>query len=203
MGSRATAGRRSFSWLTKHTSKGMATTARDASSATSRPDRHTQRYDRQLRLWNRSGQSALEQAHVLVVGASSLAAQILKNLVLPGLGHCTIWDGTCVHEDDVHSNFFLQSKSVGKPYASELARLVGELNPTTRADAVVQVRRATVVLHSRLKPSSHTISLRTHLSCAFVNHATLQNRWPSWRGTSRHPCLCSPHAPRASRQCYR
>lgn len=48
------------------------------------PDAHTQRYDRQLRLWANSGQTALENARILVVGANPTATQLLKNLVLPG-----------------------------------------------------------------------------------------------------------------------
>ena len=102
---------------------------------TSRPDRHTQRYDRQLRLWNKSGQSSLEAAHVLVVGASSLSSHILKNLVLPGLGSFTVCDDARVSPDDVASNFFLETDSVGASYADELVRLVRELNPATSAHA--------------------------------------------------------------------
>ena len=102
---------------------------------TSRPDRHTQRYDRQLRLWNKSGQSSLESAHVLVVGASALSSHILKNLVLPGLGSFTVCDDARVTPDDVASNFFLETDSVGASYAEELVRLVRELNPATSAHA--------------------------------------------------------------------
>ncbi|WFD46146.1 hypothetical protein GLX27_000775 [Malassezia furfur] len=99
--------------------------------ATARPDRHTQRYDRQLRLWNTSGQAALEHARILVVGASALSGQILKNLVLPGLGGFTVLDDALVTARDIGTNFFLQAgESEGKPYATELARLVAELNPS-------------------------------------------------------------------------
>ena len=91
---------------------------------TSRPDRHTQRYDRQLRLWNKSGQSSLEAAHVRVVGASALSSHILKNLVLPGLGSFTVCDDARVSPDDVASNFFLETDSVAASYADELVRLV-------------------------------------------------------------------------------
>ncbi|WFD02541.1 hypothetical protein MOBT1_001225 [Malassezia obtusa] len=109
--------------------------------ATARPDRHAQRYDRQLRLWNTSGQAALEHARVLVVGASALAGQILKNLVLPGLGAFTVLDDARVAERDIGTNFFLDAAaSVGRPYAEELARLVAELNPDVAHAAHVEVR---------------------------------------------------------------
>lgn len=51
---------------------------------TARPTAHQQKYDRQLRLWAASGQTALEQAHVLVLNGNGTAASTLKNLVLPG-----------------------------------------------------------------------------------------------------------------------
>ncbi|KAJ2312174.1 NEDD8-activating enzyme E1 regulatory subunit, partial [Coemansia sp. RSA 2702] len=43
----------------------------------------TKLYDRQLRLWQKDGQAALERARVVVVGSSTLASESLKNLVLP------------------------------------------------------------------------------------------------------------------------
>ncbi|WFD42223.1 hypothetical protein MPSI1_000864 [Malassezia psittaci] len=110
--------------------------------ATTRPDRHTQRYDRQLRLWNKSGQSALENAKVLVVGASPFSSQILKNLVLPGLGHFTILDDKVVNESDVGTNFFLQAdESLNRPYAREIATYLAELNPNVQYDAEIQPRQ--------------------------------------------------------------
>ncbi|WFD25126.1 hypothetical protein MNAN1_000089 [Malassezia nana] len=100
-----------------------------------RPNRHTQRYDRQLRLWNHSGQDALEHAHVLVVGASPLAGQVLKDLVLPGLGSFTVCDDAMVSTQDVQHDFFLDGESVGKPYSEALARGLATLNPATTANA--------------------------------------------------------------------
>lgn len=107
-------------------------------AAAQQPDRHTQRYDRQLRLWNSSGQSSLEGARVLVLGASSLAAQLLKCLVLPGVGAFTVCDDAVASEEDVGANFFLQpGTSEGRPCAAEVARLVAELNPGVRHDAKI------------------------------------------------------------------
>lgn len=44
---------------------------------------HENKYDRQLRLWGHHGQRALEDSHVLILGAGPIAAETLKNLVLP------------------------------------------------------------------------------------------------------------------------
>lgn len=50
------------------------------------PSAKEKKYDRQLRLWAASGQSALEDAHVLLVnsGSGTVGIETLKNLVLPG-----------------------------------------------------------------------------------------------------------------------
>ena len=42
------------------------------------------RYDRQLRLWGRLGQEAIEGIRLGVLGSNATAGETLKNLVLPG-----------------------------------------------------------------------------------------------------------------------
>ncbi|KAF8874432.1 hypothetical protein BD779DRAFT_1566773 [Infundibulicybe gibba] len=87
------------------------------------PDSKTRRYDRQLRLWAATGQSALENAHILVISASATSTSILKNLVLPGIGRFTILD----HEEG--------QSSIGKSRAKEAVRLLAELNDSVEAVA--------------------------------------------------------------------
>ena len=50
------------------------------------PTDKEKKYDRQLRLWAASGQSALESANLLLVnsGCGTVGVETLKNLVLPG-----------------------------------------------------------------------------------------------------------------------
>uniref|UniRef100_A0A3Q1GYM0 NEDD8-activating enzyme E1 regulatory subunit n=1 Tax=Acanthochromis polyacanthus TaxID=80966 RepID=A0A3Q1GYM0_9TELE len=60
-----------------------------------------QRYDRQLRLWGDHGQEELENAHICVINATATGTEILKNLVLPGIGAFTIVDGHTVTGEDV------------------------------------------------------------------------------------------------------
>lgn len=106
-------------------------------SHSSRPDAHTQRYDRQLRLWASSGQASLESSHVLLVGATHLGAQVLKNLILPGIGAFTVLDGQKVGPNDLGNNFFLEPDSDGKDRASEVAKYLSELNPSVKSHARV------------------------------------------------------------------
>src|SRR5262245_25584127 len=51
-----------------------------------KPSEKERKYDRQLRLWAASGQSALESAHILLLNSGSgvVGIETLKNLVLPG-----------------------------------------------------------------------------------------------------------------------
>lgn len=87
-----------------------------------------QKYDRQLRLWGDHGQEALESAHVCLVNASATGTEILKNLVLPGIGSFTIVDGNQVSGEDVGNNFFLQRTNIGKNRAQNVMELLQELN---------------------------------------------------------------------------
>uniref|UniRef100_A0A9J8C9M1 NEDD8-activating enzyme E1 regulatory subunit n=1 Tax=Cyprinus carpio carpio TaxID=630221 RepID=A0A9J8C9M1_CYPCA len=63
-----------------------------------------QKYDRQLRLWGDHGQEGLENAHVCLINATATGTEILKNLVLPGIGAFTIVDGHKVSGEDVGNN---------------------------------------------------------------------------------------------------
>ncbi|GJJ75122.1 NEDD8-activating enzyme E1 regulatory subunit [Entomortierella parvispora] len=91
-------------------------------------DAKTQKYDRQLRLWGNNGQAALESAHILLVNASAVGCEILKNMVLPGIGQFTVVDAGQVTLDDIGSNFFLDAESLGKSRAERAYELLGELN---------------------------------------------------------------------------
>ncbi|KAF7211714.1 NEDD8-activating enzyme E1 regulatory subunit [Nothobranchius furzeri] len=91
-------------------------------------DSKEQKYDRQLRLWGDHGQEALENAHVCLINATATGTEILKNLVLPGIGAFTIVDGHIVSGEDAGNNFFLSSDSIGKNRAQAATELLQELN---------------------------------------------------------------------------
>ena len=88
------------------------------------------------RLWAATGQTALESASVLVIGASAAATSILKNLVLPGIGHITLLDHGAVTPADAGNNFFFDGPtSIGRNRAEEAVRLLAELNESVDARA--------------------------------------------------------------------
>uniref|UniRef100_A0A1B6EM87 NEDD8-activating enzyme E1 regulatory subunit n=2 Tax=Proconiini TaxID=565685 RepID=A0A1B6EM87_9HEMI len=109
-----------------------------ASPAPKSPEQNekTKKYDRQLRLWGDHGQSALESAHVCLINACGMGTEILKSLVLPGIGAFTIVDGKVISEEDVGSNFFMDVESIGKSRAEVATQLLLELNPDVRGDYV-------------------------------------------------------------------
>jgi len=98
------------------------------------------RYDRQLRLWGDHGQTALERANVCLVNAGAVGTEILKSLVLPGLGSFTILDPNNVKGEDCGNNFFLTPDTVGQPRGEVATRLLLEMNHEVRGE----VRQETV-----------------------------------------------------------
>ncbi|XP_078361000.1 NEDD8-activating enzyme E1 regulatory subunit-like [Oculina patagonica] len=92
------------------------------------------KYDRQLRLWGDHGQEALEGAKICLINASATGTEILKNLILPGIGSFTIVDGQKVTGEDVGNNFFLNKDSIGKSRAECTTEFLLELNSDVSGD---------------------------------------------------------------------
>ena len=82
------------------------------------------RYDRQIRLWGDEGQQSIQQTRICIFGSSALASEILKSLVLAGIGSFHIIDDVCITESDLGQNFFLDEKSLGKPRGECLLKLI-------------------------------------------------------------------------------
>uniref|UniRef100_A0AAR5P3F2 NEDD8-activating enzyme E1 regulatory subunit n=1 Tax=Dendroctonus ponderosae TaxID=77166 RepID=A0AAR5P3F2_DENPD len=96
----------------------------------------SRKYDRQLRLWGDHGQRLLENSKVCLINATALGTEILKSLILPGVGSFTIVDGEKVTEEDIGCNFFLEYESVGLPRAQIATQCLLELNPDVRGDYI-------------------------------------------------------------------
>ena len=71
-----------------------------------------------------------------LIGATATATEILKSLVLPGVGRFTIVDGKKVTGEDIGNNFFLGHESINQSRGSVATRLLLELNPEVRGDCV-------------------------------------------------------------------
>lgn len=136
-------------------------------------------------LWAASGQSALEAARVLIISARATSTSILKNLVLPGIGHFTILDHETVSYADAGNNFFLEGfDSIGKNRATEAVRLLAELNDSV--EGVADTRTLSNVLDTNPEwLASFTIIIAHNLD------NTLLQRLSSflWDNASRPPLV--------------
>lgn len=99
------------------------------------PSSKSMRYDRQLRLWGDKGQMALENASVCLLNATTLGCEVVKNLVLPGVGEIHIVDDSSVSIFDVQSNYFLSPSDIGKPRVECVISTLTQLNPDTKHHA--------------------------------------------------------------------
>lgn len=95
------------------------------------------KYDRQVRLWSGNGQQSLAASRICLVNASPCASEILKNLVLPGVGSVVLLDSAAVSEEDLASNFFLGADDLGARRGVRLAESLARLNPDICITAVV------------------------------------------------------------------
>ena len=104
----------------------------------------SKRYDRQLRLWGDHGQDALENCKVCLINATALGTEILKNLVLPGIGAFTIVDDHVVTGADVGSNFFLVTDMIGLKRGKCVADFLSSINTEVRTYVCTENVRALI-----------------------------------------------------------
>lgn len=95
------------------------------------------RYDRQERIswWD---QSALQGSHVLVVGAGALGNEIVKNLVLVGVGRIDVIDMDTIENSNLSRCVFFTSEDQGQNKAEVLVNRASALNPDVRLTAFVR-----------------------------------------------------------------
>ncbi|MCH2182283.1 MAG: ThiF family adenylyltransferase [Mariniblastus sp.] len=93
------------------------------------------RYSR-LRLIGWWEQEKIAAAKVLVVGAGALGNEVLKNLVLMGIGEITLVDFDTVQCSNLSRSVLFRSGDAGQPKAVVAARVAQELNPDCKIKAV-------------------------------------------------------------------
>ena len=72
-----------------------------------------------FRLWGDHGHSTLESAHACLINATGTGTEILKSLLLPGVGAFTIVDGKKVTEEDIGCKLvksFVRNSELNIPY---------------------------------------------------------------------------------------
>jgi molybdopterin/thiamine biosynthesis adenylyltransferase len=103
------------------------------------------RYHRQnlITWWD---QECLANASILVVGAGALGNELVKNLVLMGVGRILVVDMDNVENSNLARCVFFRSEDEGRPKAQVLAERAGELNPETEIIPLIGDVRMTVGL---------------------------------------------------------
>ena len=69
-----------------------------------------------------------------LVNATATGTELLKNLVLPGMGSFTIVDAEPVSARDLGNNFFVTKRHLGQPRARCACELLTEMNPDVKGD---------------------------------------------------------------------
>lgn len=92
------------------------------------------KYDRQLRLWGAKGQRALGDTTVVLLRASAVGTETLKNLVLPGVGRIVVVDDDNAPMTSGASNFFTPTSFQQKPRAQVALEHLRELNPDVEGE---------------------------------------------------------------------
>ena len=93
------------------------------------------KYDRQTRLWG-EGQILICAAKLLCLNSDSCSSEILKNLILSGVGEVTIVDDAKITSEDLKNNFFVDANDVGKARGEIVLKNLLELNPDVKGNFI-------------------------------------------------------------------
>lgn len=149
-------------------------------------------YDRQMRLWGVEAQKRLQSSRVLVSGLSALGSELVKNLVLAGMG-VTLHDTQRATSAAAASQFFLSEADVG---SNVRAKRPLSLLILASIDPNLTLRRFDC---SAPRPACRACRSSTR----WCKSRARPSRWPSYRmSSSRSSRSCASWAP-TSRQAAR
>jgi len=94
------------------------------------------RLDRQIRVWGFEAQQRMRNATILVVQLKGTATEVIKNIVLSGIGKLVIMDGGEVKEEDLGSGFFFRDEDVGKKRVDAAKDRIESLNPLVTVETI-------------------------------------------------------------------
>lgn len=83
-----------------------------------------------------SSLQTLCDAHVLVVGCGALGNEVLKNLVLMGVGHLVVVDFDRVEASNLTRSILFRQTDVGRPKTEVVCQRLKELNPELEIQAI-------------------------------------------------------------------
>jgi len=135
------------------------------------------RYDRQnlITWWD---QSRLRRARVLVVGAGALGNEIVKNLLLVGVGVVIVVDLDVVENSNLSRCVFFRAEDEGRPKAMALAERAADLNPDVEVIPVVGDVRLAIGLAAFAEVDVVIGGLDNREARLFVNQACWKTTTP-------------------------
>lgn len=81
----------------------------------------------------------MRSAHVLIAPLTGVATEVVKNIVLSGIGRLTIADGASVSEEDLGAGFFFRADDVGSPRAAAAPlQRIQQLNPLVQLQGITE-----------------------------------------------------------------
>lgn len=83
-----------------------------------------------------ASQQTLHDAHVLVVGCGALGNEVLKNLVLMGVGHLVVVDFDRVEASNLTRSVLFRRSDVGRQKTEVVCQRLKELNPELEVQAI-------------------------------------------------------------------
>lgn len=89
-------------------------------------------YSRQLYALGKESLLSMKNAKVLVIGTLTPFVEIIKNLILMGIGEITIADNRLIQDYDLEDNYYLNSNDINKDFVNIVGFRMQKLNPTVR-----------------------------------------------------------------------
>ncbi|KAG5513880.1 hypothetical protein PMAC_000502 [Pneumocystis sp. 'macacae'] len=100
-------------------------------------DSKENKYDRQIRIWGEHGQLLLETSRVCLLQGNAMGAEILKNLILPGIGSYVIVDDGFVTKKEAETTFFLDVNRISETKAQQMCEFLQELNKDVKGEYLI------------------------------------------------------------------
>ena len=72
----------------------------------------------------------------MVVGCGALGNEVMKNLVLMGVGHLVLVDFDCVEPSNLSRSILYHSSDIGQRKVDVAKRALLQLNPDLRVDTI-------------------------------------------------------------------
>ena len=89
-------------------------------------------YSRQLYALGKDSFQTMKNSRVLIIGTLTPFVEIMKNIVLMGVGEITIADNREINTDDLETNYYLNSNDLNKDFVNIVGFRMQKLNPTVK-----------------------------------------------------------------------